>query len=105
MTSSGQLETYADELAAAVKILTDYCRNAEVSVDFAAGNAPQPLVPPDAPSEAHKARRAIIANVAKLRILLSEPVDFLQQLAVQVCHSFPSMLPETDAELTRILTE
>lgn len=100
MTSSVQLEAYADELAAAVRILTDYCRNAEVSVDLAAGNAPQSLVPPDAPSETHKARRSIMANVAKLRILLSEPADFLQQLAVQVCLSFPSMLPDTDAELT-----
>ena len=99
MTSSAQLEACASELSTAVKILADYCRNAEAPVEFAAGNAPQPLVPPDAPSETHKARRSIMANVAKLQILLSEPADFLQQLAVQVCLSFPSMLSDTEAEL------
>ncbi|MCJ1251841.1 hypothetical protein MMC30_009079 [Trapelia coarctata] len=83
MSSLAQLEAYTSELAAAVEKVAKYCRNIEVPVDFAAGNTPQPLVPPEAPSEAHRARRSIVANVAKLQTLLAEPADFLQQLAGQ----------------------
>jgi hypothetical protein len=88
MTSLTQLETHTSELAAAVKSLAEYCRNVEAPVDFAARNVPQPLVPPEASSEAHQARRSIMANVAKLQTLLGEPADFLQQLAGQVRLSF-----------------
>ncbi len=90
MTSSGlaQLEAYTNELAAAVKTLASYCRNFEAPVDFPAGNTPKPLVQPEAPSDAHQARRSIIANATKLQTLLDEPTDFLQQLAGHVRLSF-----------------
>lgn len=99
MTSLIQLETSTGEIVAAVKSLTDYCRHVEAPVEFAVGNAPQSPVPPEAPSEVHKARRSIMAHIAKLQTLLSEPADFLQRLAVQVCLSSPKMLLDTDAEL------
>ena len=100
MTSFAQLEAYVDEIAAAVKSLANHGRNVEAATDLSAGSTPQPLVPPEAPSEAHRARRSIMANVAKLPSLLGEPTDFLQQLAVQVHRSCPSTLLDTDAELT-----
>lgn len=78
MDSLTQLESLARELAAAVKGLGNYCRNADVDPC---------LVPPEAPSEAHGARRTILANVSKVQKLLDGPVDFLQRLATQVCQS------------------
>lgn len=80
-SSVAQLEAYTSELAAAVKSLANYCRNVEAGNT---GKTPQLLVPPDAPREAQRARRAVLANVAKLQTLLGEPADFLQQLAAQV---------------------
>ena len=93
MNSLAQLEAYTSDLAAAVKRLIHYCRNVEVPANFAVGKPPQPLVPPEAPSEAHRERRSIITNLAKLQTLLGEPVDFLQQLARQVRLSIPESVP------------
>ncbi len=105
MTSLAKLEAYTSELAAAVKSLAKYCQNVEAPSDFGNGKMPQPLVVPEAPTEAHQARRSIMANVAKLQTLLVEPADFLQQLAVQVRLSFPSTLLKTDAVLNTIIAE
>jgi hypothetical protein len=84
MTSLSQLEAYTSEIAAAAKSLSSYCRNVDGPMDSVQANLPQGLVPPEAPGEAHRARRSIIANAAKLQTLLSEPADFLQRLAAQV---------------------
>ena len=85
MTSLAQLENYTNELSAAVKTLANHSRNVEdSSVDFAGGSPPKPLLRPDAPSEAHRARRSVLSVVAKLQTLLGEPADFLQQLSRQV---------------------
>ena len=86
MTGRARLEAHTTELNAAMKTLTRHCRNIEATsdVEVEAGNAPQPLVPPEAPVEVHRARRPIMANIAKLQTLLAEPADFLQELARQV---------------------
>ena len=75
-------ETHTTELNTAIEILTSHCRNTERASDFEveAKNAPQPLISP----EAHRARRPIMANIAKLQSLLAEPVDFIQELTRQV---------------------
>lgn len=75
-------ETHPTELDSAIEVPTSHYRNTEPTSDFEveANNAPQPLITP----EAHRARRPIMANVAKLQSLLVEPVDFLQELARQV---------------------
>lgn len=86
MTGRARLEAHTTELNAAMKTLTRHCRNIEATsdVEVEAGNAPQPLVPPEAPVEVHRARRPIMANIAKLQTLLAEPADFLQELARQI---------------------
>lgn len=86
MTGSALLEAHTAELNAAIETLTNHCRNVERISDFEVEirNAPRPLIPPEAPAEAHRARRSIMANMAKLHTLLAEPVDFLQELARQV---------------------
>ena len=75
-------ETHTTELNNAIEVLTSHCRDIERTSDFEVEtkNGPQPLISP----EAHRARRPILANIAKLQTLLVEPVDFLQELARQV---------------------
>jgi hypothetical protein len=79
MNSLIQLESYTDELVTAIKTMTEYCRNIEVPTSF-----PHLIIPLEAPSEIHRARRTILANMSKVRTLLGEPADFLQHLASQV---------------------
>jgi hypothetical protein len=81
MDNWAQLEAYSNELIAAVNALVRHRANA--SGDCPTG-MPQPLISADAPNQAHHARRSIKANIAKLQVLIDEPVDFLQQLVAQV---------------------
>ena len=90
MSNLTHLEEYANELVAAVNNLANCCRNGKTSVDFAAGKLSPAFVPPESSPEMHRTRRTIKANIAKLQRLLEEPVDFLQQLAVQVRPSSPN---------------
>lgn len=85
MTGWALLEAHTAELNAAIETLHSHCRNIEGISNFEveARKAPQPLIPPEAPAEAHRARRSILANIAKLQTLLAEPADFLQELARQ----------------------
>ncbi|KAL8747707.1 MAG: hypothetical protein Q9190_000448 [Brigantiaea leucoxantha] len=83
MSTLGQLEAYTAQLAADVGEFVKHCRNAEVPIGSVAGDAPQPLIPLEAPSNAYQVRRSIMANTTKLQTLLGEPTDFLQQLASQ----------------------
>lgn len=88
MTGWAQLEAQTNELNAAIETLTRHARDFEATSDFEvkreAENAPQPLIPPEAPVEAHRARRPVMAKIAMLQTLLAEPADFLQELARQV---------------------
>lgn len=100
MASLAKLESCTSELAAAVEILAEYCQKIEAPVDIAAYDTPQPLVSPKAPSEAHRARRSIMSNIAKLQTLLGEPADFLHQLAGQVRLFLPRAPPIFNTERT-----
>ena len=105
MTGWAELEAHTTELNAAIETLTTHCRSIEVNLSFEAEarNAPQPLIPPEAPAEAHRARRPVMANIAKLQTLLAEPADFLQELARQVGLSLSptTMLVDTDTRADR----
>ena len=100
MTGLAKLGAHTAELNAAIETFTSHCRNMEYASDLELdpGNASQPLIPPEAPAEAHRARRPIMANIAKLQTLLAEPADFLQELARQVglSPSPATMLVDTD---------
>jgi hypothetical protein len=77
-----QIESCANELARAAKSLAEYCQSTRASdADLFPGF---PSVPPDGPSQAHRARRSILATVAKLQNLISDPVHFLEQLTSHV---------------------
>jgi hypothetical protein len=87
MASFNHLEGLTGEIAAAAEVLSTYCGNVNAYPDPVPPTVPQSVVPTDAPSEAHQARRSIIANAANLQTLLSEPADFIQRLAIQVGNS------------------
>lgn len=81
-----ELETCADELAAAARSLANHCRSADIQPSPSPSPSPttQLNVPNEAPGGAHRARRAVLTSAARLQVLLSEPADFLQRLASQV---------------------
>ena len=85
MDRLAQLEACARDLAAAAKLLSQYRPPEHGTGESARVTASLPLVPPNASDEARRARRTIRAIQLKLQMLTQEPVDFLQQLAAQVC--------------------
>ena len=82
MSSFSQLETCTKDLTSAAKTLAEHCR------DTGVGSTPHLTVPNDAPDEAHRARRNVLATVACLQIILAEPAGFIQHLASQVRQLF-----------------
>jgi hypothetical protein len=68
-----QLETAANELAAAVKGLTAQCRSSAIQADSGDEATRQNL------------RDSILGNVASIQTLLQGPEDFLEELAKRVC--------------------
>ena len=92
MTGCVQIEAYTRELNAAVETLASHCQNVDAISEGEIEITPQPLVAPEAPIEAHRARRSILASIAKLKILLAEPTDILQELARQVGFPFSNHL-------------
>ncbi|KAL5341614.1 histidine phosphatase superfamily [Aspergillus crustosus] len=76
MSTSSDLEAYASDLTTAVKTLATHCSNLTPTTS-------QPLIPPDAPNEAHRARQSILATISSLQALLTTPSDFLHHLTVQ----------------------
>ena len=83
MSSLRQLQTHTNDLAVAAKTLAEHCR------DTGVGSTLHLTVPVDAPCEVHRARRNVLAIVARLQTLLAQPVDLIQQLSSQVCRFFP----------------
>ena len=79
-----QIESCANELARAAKSLAEYCQATPGPRSDAEPSAGIPVVAPDGPSQAHRARRSIFANAANLQNLIAEPGHFVEQLASQV---------------------
>ena len=86
MDGLNNLDSYTQEIAAAANILGNYLRNSE-GASSTTSIIPHLSLPSDAPAEAHRARRNVLANLAKIHTLLTEPTDFLQQLSGQVSPS------------------
>jgi hypothetical protein len=80
MNNLEQLESYAKDLASAVKKFSDHCRSTEIDSITAA----LPVVPVETDDQVQQARRNILATVAKIQALIRKPEDFLQNLASQV---------------------
>ncbi|KAL6232649.1 hypothetical protein BDW75DRAFT_247047 [Aspergillus navahoensis] len=78
-SSLSDLESQAGELTSAVKTITSQCPRQSAS----SCSRTRPLIPSDAPKEAHRARQSILLTISSLRSLLANPADFLHDLAVQ----------------------
>jgi hypothetical protein len=91
-----ELETYANDLAIAAKSLADRCQDAagaSSSATPSGSTSPGPAIPPSAANQIRRAKRNVLAKMAQLQTLLSEPTDVIQHLAVQVSrlvHGRPS---------------
>ncbi|KAJ5898532.1 hypothetical protein N7504_008820 [Penicillium tannophilum] len=79
MNSITQLEIYANELACAAQSIVTYCQNADI-----ASSGPQLSISKDAPEQFHQGRRKILANVAKIQVLLEDSEDFVQRMAKEI---------------------
>ncbi|KAK1751364.1 hypothetical protein QBC47DRAFT_417289 [Echria macrotheca] len=75
-----QIESCANDLARAARGLAEYYRTAS-NVELRGPGFPS--VSPEAPSNAHRSRKVILATVAKLQTLIAEPGHFLQRLACE----------------------
>jgi hypothetical protein len=80
MNNLEQLESYAKDLASAVKNFSDHCRSTEIDSITAA----LPVVPAETDDQVQQARRNILTTVVKIQALISKPEEFLQNLASQV---------------------
>ncbi|KAH9205956.1 hypothetical protein DL95DRAFT_316507 [Leptodontidium sp. 2 PMI_412] len=79
MDSSAELESCSNELAIAVKSLVAYFRtNKGVQ-----NGSYMPFIDPEASPEVQKAKQSVLSNVAKIRMLVYAPADFLKHLASQ----------------------
>ncbi|KAL5002088.1 histidine phosphatase superfamily [Aspergillus recurvatus] len=72
-------DNHASELTSAVKTIISQCSHQSVTSRIRT----QPLIPSDAPKEAHRARQSILSTISSLQTLLANPADFLHHLAVQ----------------------
>jgi len=81
MDSLTQLENLSNELATTVKSLASYSRSARVQQN----STRQPFIDLEAHPEVHRAKESILSNVAKIKMLVYGPTDFLRHLASQVC--------------------
>ena len=78
------LDACRHELNAAINVLARHSRKVEATSESGCSKETQLLLPPDAPLEAHRARRAILMKTSDMQSLVAEPVYFLQELARQV---------------------
>jgi hypothetical protein len=88
MAGYTELEACAKELAAAARSLAADWRRGDLPAQFASGN---PILPPNAPDHVRRAQRSIIANASKMQVMLGQPADFLERLALHVRH--PPLYP------------
>jgi hypothetical protein len=91
MAGYTELEACANELAAAAKSLATDWQRGDFPAQFGSGNPPSSILPPDAPDHVRRAQRSIIANASKMQVMIGQPADFLQRLALYVRLPLPLM--------------
>lgn len=97
MDSSAELESCSNELAIAVKSLVAYFRtNKGVQ-----NGSYMPFIDPEASPEVQKAKQSVLSNVAKIRMLVYAPADFLKHLASQV--RLPFVHSSTDIDINTMV--
>jgi len=77
------LEAHVTSISDGFKLLAERCRDAGINSTLSGAPSP-PVIPSDAPAEIHRQRQTLLAGAIRLQTLLSEPMDFIQNLAKQV---------------------
>lgn len=78
------LQTYADDISAAVKTISAYCTSEGVSHPSFDPQAPSVTIPPTAPLSVQNARQTLVASAAEIQRLATEPAEYLPNLAIYV---------------------
>lgn len=78
------LQTYAEDVSSAVKIITSYCSPAPSFNP----HVPNITIPSTAPLAVQHARQKLVATAAAIQSLATEPADYLPHLAIHVCPPF-----------------
>ena len=84
MTGLIQFKGYTAQLNTALTDLTAHCKSNTNTSNGDGDSTPSPLLHSDSSVEAHEARRRVLSNIAQLQILLTEPAELLQELALKV---------------------
>lgn len=84
MTGLIQFKGYTAQLNTALTDLTAHCKSNANTSNGDGEFTPSPLLHSDSSVEAQEARRHVLSNIAQLQILLTEPAELLQELALKV---------------------
>lgn len=78
------LQTYVNEISAAADTITVYCAENALPHPAFDPEAPAVTIPPTAPLEVQAARQKIIASAARIQQVVTEPAEYLPNLAIHV---------------------
>src|ERR1700709_537988 len=87
------LEQHAEKIYTATKTISSYCTLNDRPHPCFGSDAPNIVIPPDAPLKVHKARQDILDSFTKTQQLVSEPCDYLPNLQPTVSYCSPFLLP------------
>ena len=78
------LQTYVNEISAAADTITAYCAENALPHPAFDPEAPAVTIPPTAPLDVQAARQKIIASAARIQQVVTEPAEYLPNLAIHV---------------------
>jgi hypothetical protein len=84
MADDIKLETYVNELTEAAKTLAADWRRDNLTAQLDSRDSSYSVFSSDAPDHVRRSQRSMMANISKMQVMLSQPVDFLQRLAFYV---------------------
>lgn len=84
MCPNPPLESYAQDICAAAKLIDAYCLSAGLPYPSFKPEAPQVTLPSTAPSYVLEARQKLVSSAFKIQQLATEPSEFVPQLAIHV---------------------
>ncbi|TPX18779.1 uncharacterized protein E0L32_011528 [Thyridium curvatum] len=76
------LESYAQDICAAAKLIDAYCLSSGLPYPSFGSDAPEVTLPATAPLHVLKARQKLVSSAFKIQQLATEPREFVPQLAI-----------------------
>lgn len=84
MCPNPPLESYAQDICAAAKLIDVYCLSAGLPYPSFDQEAPSITLPSTAPINILEARQKLVASAFKIQQLATEPSEFVPRLAIHV---------------------